>query len=141
MGALSVYKTPAGACSPSSSPRFHHDDANSGDFTRDAVSPGKPMDAAISRDTLTFKAPGDDLLCGTATSYQVVTSNNPITPENFDQATAVNGAPGPAAPGTAQTFALPPGVGRYIAIRAEDDQHNIGLPAVADRGGGSRPIG
>ena len=41
-GVLSVYRTTASACSPSSSPRFHHDDANSGDYTRDAVPPGVP---------------------------------------------------------------------------------------------------
>src|SRR6202023_3967140 len=38
-GTLSVYSTPASACSPSSWPNFHHDIANSGDYTRDPVSP------------------------------------------------------------------------------------------------------
>ena len=32
-GTVSVYRTPAPACSPSSSPRFHHDDWNSGELT------------------------------------------------------------------------------------------------------------
>src|SRR5262249_3406896 len=42
-GTLSVYTTPAPACSPSSWPNFHHDIANSGDYTRDAIAPGKPL--------------------------------------------------------------------------------------------------
>ncbi len=42
-GTLSVYSTPASACSPSSSPRFHHDNWNSGDYVVDAVDPGVPM--------------------------------------------------------------------------------------------------
>ncbi len=56
----------APACSPSSWPRFHHDNANSGDYSRDAVLPGRPFDATVAGSTLRFTAPGDDLLCGTA---------------------------------------------------------------------------
>ena len=41
-GYIHVYETDAEACSPSSSPRFHHDNANSGDYSRDAVLPGRP---------------------------------------------------------------------------------------------------
>src|SRR5204862_6463464 len=82
-GTLSVYTTPASACSPSSWPNFHHDIANSGDYTRDAVKPGKPMHPSVAESTLTWTAPGDDLMCGTATFYQVVSSAPPITPEIF----------------------------------------------------------
>src|SRR5207248_3438803 len=71
-GTLSVYSTPAPACSPSSSPRFHHDDWNSGNHTTDAVTPGKPFHVRLRHRTLSFTAPGADLLCGTATSYQLV---------------------------------------------------------------------
>jgi hypothetical protein len=134
MGTLSVYNSPAGACSPSSSPRFHHDDANSGDYTRDAVPPGVPYSVSLKGRTLGFRAPGNDLLCGTAAKYRVVTSSKPITPENFASATSVDGAPAPQPAGTRQSFTLPAGVKRYVAIRAVDPAGNLGLPAVVEVG-------
>src|SRR5439155_1707460 len=73
-GTLSVYSTPAAACSPSSWPNFHHDIANSGDYTRDALAPGKPLQATIASKVLTWIAPGGDLMCGTAAAYEIVTS-------------------------------------------------------------------
>ena len=42
-GVLFAYKTTAPSCSPGSWPRFHHDNANSGDYDRDAVDPGAPF--------------------------------------------------------------------------------------------------
>src|SRR5438128_948548 len=136
-GTLSVYTTPAGACSPSSWPNFHHDIANSGDYTRDAIAPGHPAHASVAESTLTWTAPGDDLMCGTASSYQLVTSATPITPENFASATPISGAPAPAAAGTAQSFKLPPGTKAYVAIRAIDEHGNIGLPAVTEFNSGA----
>ncbi len=41
-GYIHAYRTDAQACTPSSSPRFHHDNANSGDYSRDAILPGAP---------------------------------------------------------------------------------------------------
>ncbi len=131
-GTVSVYTTPAAACSPSSWPNFHHDIANSGDYTRDAVPPGKPLNTSVSENTLHFTAPGDDLLCGKATRYEIVTAESPVTAESFASATPLSGAPEPAAAGTAQTYALPAGVETYVAIRAVDDQGNVGLPASAE---------
>jgi hypothetical protein len=131
-GTLSVYGTPASACSPSSWPNFHHDIANSGDYTRDAVPPGVPLHASVAEKTLSWTAPGNQLMCGTASSYEVVTSKKPITPENFASAKVLAGAPAPAAAGTAQSFALPASAERYVAIRAIGEQENIGLPAVAE---------
>jgi hypothetical protein len=128
-GTLSVYSTPAGACTPSSSPRFHHDDWNSGDSTVDAVPPGVPLAATVNGRWLAFTAPGNDLMCGTAAAYQVVTLTSPITPANFDAATPVAGAPAPAPAGTRQRFPLPASLHRYIAIRAVDAAHNVSLPA------------
>lgn len=65
-GTLSVYTTPASACSPSSWPSFHHDIANSGDYTRDAVKPGVPLGASVSGHVLSWTAPGggDDFVGG-----------------------------------------------------------------------------
>jgi hypothetical protein len=130
MGTLAVYATPAPACSPSSWPRFHHDDANSGDYTRDAVPPGKPFDVSLDRGVLSFRAPGNDLLCGRAAHYQVVTSSAPITPQNFDGAMSLTGAPIPGRAGSRQSFTLPASVEHYVAIRAQDSAGNVGLPAV-----------
>ena len=128
-GTISVYSTPASACSPSSWPNFHHDIANSGDYTRDAIPPGVPLKASVAENVLHWSAPGDDLLCGKATRYEIVTSESPITPESFASATALGGAPEPAEAGSAQSYTLPADVENYVAIRAIDDQGNIGLPA------------
>jgi hypothetical protein len=133
-GTLIVYRTPAAACSPSSSPRFHHDDANSGDYTRDAVPPGRPYGGRRHGRTLSFLAPGDDLLCGAATSYQLVTSRHRITPQSFASATPLGGVPRPAVAGSRQSVTVPAGIRRYVAIRAVDAAGNVGLPLVFDLG-------
>ena len=132
-GLLLAYSTDASACSPSSWPRFHHDNANSGDYRRDAISPGRPMDARVEGADLKWRAPGDDLLCGTAASYEAVTSAAPIDERNFDDATPLEGEPEPAEAGTEQSMALPEGHPRYVAIRAlDEDGANVGRPAVVD---------
>jgi hypothetical protein len=70
-------------------------------------------------------------MCGKALKYEVVTSNKKITAANFASATPLSGAPEPATAGTKQTFALPSGAKKYVAIRALGEQGNIGLPALA----------
>jgi hypothetical protein len=132
-GTLSVYSTPASACSPSSWPNFHHDVANSGDYTRDAIPPGVPLHLTIAKGILSWTAPGGDLMCGTASSYEIVTSPNPITPQSFASATPLSGAPVPTAAGSTQSYAIPRAAQLYIAVRAIDEQGNIGLPAVKAR--------
>jgi hypothetical protein len=137
LGTLAVYSTPSSACSPSSWPRFHHDNANSGDDRRDAIPPGKPYGVSLSGTTLSFKAPGDDLLCGTADHYQLVQSDGPITEERFASLDPVPViAPAPAPAGTTQTITLPGGVKANIGIRAVDKQGNIGPVAAISTGGG-----
>jgi hypothetical protein len=131
-GTLSVYGTPAKACSPSSWPNWHHDLANSGDYTRDATPPGVPSSVTFSHRVLTFVAPGGDDECGRAATYQVVTSANPISPAGFATAHRLKVRLKPAAAGTVQHLRVPPGAKRYVAIRAVDAQGNLGLPAVLD---------
>jgi len=133
-GTLSVYATPAAACSPSSWPSFHHDTANSGDYTRDAIAPGVPLGAAVEGSTLHWTAPGGDLMCGRAARYEIATSKRPITAQSFAAATALEGAPEPQEAGSRQTFTLPAGTKGYVAIRAIDEQGNVGLPAVVKLG-------
>ncbi|MFL5331811.1 MAG: hypothetical protein ACJ8H8_01225, partial [Geminicoccaceae bacterium] len=146
-GYIDAYSTAARACTPGDWPRFHHDNANSGDLGRDAVVPGKPMGVSVGTGparAIQLVAPGDDLLCGTATSYQLATSKRPIDESNFKAATLLAGAPAPAAPGTKQSFAVPRGAKRYLAIRAVDDQGNVGRVASIDlgpAGGGRRDLG
>jgi subtilase family protein/VCBS repeat protein len=133
-GVVLAYSTSAPDCSPGSWPRFHHDDANSGDYSRDATPPGKPYNAALGSNSLTFTAPGDDLLCGTATRYEAAQSSAPITGASFASAKPLAGAPAPAPAGTRQALALPAGHLRYVAIRAVDDQGNVGPPLVVKTG-------
>ncbi len=129
-GTLAVFRTPAAACSPSSSPRFHHDNWNSGNSSTDAVTPGHPLDSSVHRRVLSFTAPGADLMCGTAARYDLVTSNKPITPESFSAAKPLTGAPAPAAAGARQSITLPRDAERYVAIRAVNAAGNVSLPAV-----------
>ncbi len=140
-GYLFAYDTPAGPCTSSSWPRFHHDNANSGDFSRDAVSPGKPTDESVTPPggprEISLLPPGDDLLCGTAAKYDVVTSDNPITDaSDFAAATPLPGADAPSAPGSSQTFQVPPFAHRYLALRGQDEQGNVGRFVSFDLGPG-----
>jgi hypothetical protein len=133
-GYLDVYLTTAPSCSPSSWPRFHHDNANSGDYSRDAVAPGRPYTGHTRSASITWKAPGDDLLCGTADRYEVVTSNDPIDAADFGSAEPLADPPDPAAPGSLQSYELPPSAKRYVAVRAVDEQGNVGRARLFDRG-------
>jgi hypothetical protein len=129
-GTLFAYDTAAPACPLGSWPRFHHDNANSGWYARDAVSPGSFTDAKVLGSALTFKAPGDDLLCGNVDHYEVVTSDVPIRGSDFDGAAKL---PASAAPGATQTLQLQFALDRYVAVRAVDDQGNVGRLALVDR--------
>jgi hypothetical protein len=134
-GYINAFSTGAPACSPSAWPRFHHDVANSGDYERDAALPGKPFAAHSTATHITFKAPGDDLLCGRADHYQVATASHPITEANFEGASHLGGAPVPTAAGTTQTYAIPRAAKRYVAVRAVDDAGNVGRPVLVDLAG------
>jgi hypothetical protein len=139
-GYILAYDTDAGACTAGSWPRFHHDNANSGDYSRDAILPGKPMNPTLpNQTTMQLVAPGDDLMCGTAAKYEVATSNAPIDENNFDAATQLSGAPAPSAAGASQSFPIPENALRFLAIRAVDEQDNVGRVGTFDRG--APPVG
>jgi hypothetical protein len=133
-GSVFAYDTPAEACSPGSWPKFHHDNANSGDARRDAVAPGRPFGATLRGRRLSFRAPGDDLLCGMAKAYELVGSDRPITGANFSSARPIAGAPAPAAAGTTQAFDVATSF-RFVGLRARDEEGNVGRPLVVDRRG------
>lgn len=143
-GYVRAYRTGAPACSPSSSPRFHHDNANSGDYSRDAVLPGVPADVGTKkgRSRVVLTAPGDDLLCGRADHYELATANAAIDSAGFDAAKPikVKYAPDPKAPGERQNFKVPDGSKKFLAIRAVDEQGNVGrtVSVRVDQGGGGK---
>ncbi|MDX6699068.1 MAG: hypothetical protein QOE65_2465 [Solirubrobacteraceae bacterium] len=134
-GQLLAYDTSAPACSPGSWPRFHHDNANSGDYRRDAVAPGVPFEPHLTGGVVSWRTPGDDLLCGTIAApgkLEAAQSDSPITARNFAAAEPLL-APAPGAPGDVQTLTLPASPKRYVAVRAVDEQGNPGRPVVIDR--------
>jgi hypothetical protein len=118
LGGVFAYDTAAPACSPSSSPRFHHDAANSGDYARDAVAPGKPSEPKLAGTLLTITAPGDDLLCGTADRYEVRSGSGAWTRSPVK----------PAAAGARQAIPVPAS-GKPVWVRAVDEQGNAGRAA------------
>ena len=83
--------------------------------------------------TLRFIAPGGDLLCGSADSYQLVTSRQPITAQSFASGTPDHRQLVPAAGGSTQALKLPRGVYGYVAIRAVERPET----GTADRSQGS----
>jgi hypothetical protein len=122
LGGVFAYDTAAPVCSPSSSPRFHHDAANSGDYARDAVAPGRPSDPKLVGSLLTITAPGDDLLCGTADHYELRAGNGSWARSPVK----------PAPAGTRQALSVP-ATGKSISVRAVDEQGNTGWPLTISR--------
>jgi chitodextrinase len=80
--------------------------------------------------SLTWTAPGDDSLTGTATQYDLRYSTATITAANFSSATRVTGMAAPGAAGAAQTATvtgLSPATTYYFAIKTADDAGNWSL--------------
>jgi hypothetical protein len=118
-------------------PSFRHDPQQSGNYDRDGTPPNAPAGLTVHAGSLRFTAPGDDYGCGTATSFQIATSDQPIDATRFADATQLSSPPAPAPAGTKQSYELP-AHGRYVAIRAIDDAGNVGPTASLDTqpGGG-----
>ena len=77
--------------------------------------------------SLSWAAPGDDGLIGTAHQYDVRYSTSLITAANFNAAAAATGEPAPSAPGTTESFSvtgLNPGTHYYFAIKTCDEVPN-----------------
>jgi hypothetical protein len=126
-------------------PSFRHDQQGSGNYDRDGTSPGRPASLAFEADGLSFDAPGDDEGCGRASRYEIVSSERPIGPAEFATATPLSEAPKPSPAGTREAVALP-SHRRYVAVRAVDEEGNVGWPAQIDTrpesagpGAGKRP--
>lgn len=77
--------------------------------------------------TLSWTAPGDDGMTGTATQYEVRMSTSPIDAGNFASATLVAGPPAPLPAGTPQSMfvtGLQTLTVYWVAIRTADDRGN-----------------
>lgn len=75
-----------------------------------------------------WTAPGDDGSSGTASSYDLRYSTNPIDAGNFGSATPFPIQPFPSAGGTAQTYValnLSANTTYYFAIKARDENNNV----------------
>jgi hypothetical protein len=76
---------------------------------------------------LTWTAPGDDSITGTATIYDVRYSLSPITEANWASATPATGEPAPHIAGTSESFVvtgLTAGTTYYFAIKTADEVPN-----------------
>ena len=104
-------------------PSFRHDQQSSGNYDRDGTPPGavRALTATPGASVqLAWTAPGDDALCGTATSYVV----------KVDGDSVITGLPAPVAAGGAQTMSLT-GLGtsfHTITVQAKDEAGNLGFP-------------
>jgi hypothetical protein len=133
-GSLLAYRTEAPACQSGarplgSWPRFHHDLANSGDYSRDASNPGAAGDVRLYTAGISLRAPGDDLLCGKVAGYELVQSDRALTGATFEEGDpipVVKRAQDLAVPGAVEGIGLGGRLSRYLSIRAVDDQGNVG---------------
>ncbi|HEY8740218.1 MAG TPA: S8 family serine peptidase [Candidatus Dormibacteraeota bacterium] len=147
-GYLHVWDTPGLTSANHEAWHWHQDDRNTGHYGTDTRPPAGIRDLAITTGTgkwtLTFTAPGDDWNSGTAAAYDVRCSPNPITQQNFGQATPVDlGGAVPGANGTKESIAFTPPAGAvYCAVRAVDKAGNIGpIPLAAATTNGGIPAG
>ncbi len=77
-----------------------------------------------------WTAPGNNGTTGTAASYDVRYSLNPITAANFAAATAATGEPAPAVAGTVQNFTINGLLGSrtyFVAMKTTDAAGNVSV--------------
>ena len=124
---------------------FHHDEHGTANYGGDGRPPGVPEDLEAVRNaggsvTLSWEAPGDDWLCGTAESFRVIVDNAPIDDPGDGDALADEDA---GAAGTTEESTVGSGEAAGIthaAVLYRDDAGNWGLLATtevpAEPGGG-----
>lgn len=87
--------------------------------------------------SLTWTAPGNDSLTGTASQYDMRYSTSPITPSNFFSATRWTNMPAPLIAGTKQSVTitgLSPSTTYYFALKTADEVPNwSGISNVVQR--------
>ncbi|MGA9725761.1 MAG: hypothetical protein WBQ86_25130 [Candidatus Binatus sp.] len=130
-GLLHIYATPGLASANHEAWHWHQNDRNTGHYGDDTRPPSAIDDLTVTpggaTDSLGFTAVGDDWKSGTAASYQVFASANPITQENVGSATPVPVTAVPQPAGSREMLVVPhlPGTSFY-AVRAVDHAGNIG---------------
>lgn len=106
----------------------------------DTTPPAAITDLTCSNPTFTsidlsWTAPGDDGNSGTAASYDIRYSTEPISEQNWDLAIQITGEPTPAQAGSSQSMTvsgLVSGTTYYFAIKTSDEASNIsGLSNIA----------
>jgi hypothetical protein len=125
-----------------------HDERGTGNYGTDSRPPGTPEDLAAQRSgstvTLTWSAPGDDWMCGTADRYRVIASPNPINSPS-DGTPVGPDDEDPLATGEREELALTDtqlGNAAHVAVLHRDDAGNWGLlasVAVPAQAGGGEP--
>ncbi len=117
----------AAACQPEW-PSFRHDQQGTGNYDADGTPPSAPTGLAVTRGadgktTVTFRSPGDDGRCGTATRYVA----------DVDGTAVDLGAPVAGGAAYSREVALPSG--KTLTVRAADGEagkrSNLGPPASA----------
>jgi len=99
----------------------------------DTISPSKistlsAPSVSYSVVTLTWKAPGDNGIYGTASSYDIRFSTSLITDSNWDTATQVTGEPMPVSSGLTQSMSVDTstwGVKVYFGMKTSDEVGNV----------------
>ncbi|MGI8462597.1 MAG: S8 family serine peptidase [Solirubrobacterales bacterium] len=112
---------------------FHHDEFGSANYATDARPPGSVTDLAVDTSgggaELSWKAPGDDWLCGDADVYEVRKANGPIE-EPSDGQLVVTDEPA-AGTGETETDSLSAAEidgATHLAVFYRDDAGNWGRP-------------
>ena len=135
-----MWQTGVDACGGSNEEwqSFHHDEFGSANYGTDARPPGTPSGLAASRlesgaVDLSWEAPGDDWLCGSAERFELRISDQPIdSPGDGTEVDASEPAPRAAAAGETESVTLSAaevGDARYAAVLYRDDAGNWGRPA------------
>jgi hypothetical protein len=131
-----MWDTGVDACDDSNSEwwTYHHDEHGTANYSTDARPPGTATDLAAERDgdavTLSWYAPGDDWLCGTADRYRVLASHGPIDSPADGDLVAAGSAASPA--GVIEFADLEAGdlkSATHAGVLYRDDAGNWGLVA------------
>ncbi|MEK6276709.1 MAG: S8 family serine peptidase [Actinomycetota bacterium] len=125
-----------------------HDEFGTGNYNTDSRPPGTPTELTATPTAngldLSWKQPGDDWLCGTATRFRVLASATPIEHPTDGLQLLEDDVTGAA--GSTETASLP-GAARYLAVLYRDEAGNWGHLASIDLlaqppgGGGSSDTG
>jgi WD40 repeat protein len=114
----------------------------------DTTAPAPVMDLAVTGTSglsveLAWTATGDDGAGGQAAAYDLRYAEGPITEQNWDSATRVDGVGAPKTAGAMETFAvigLEPGIAYGFALVVSDDSGNESVLSNAASGSIPNPV-